>query len=92
MLTKYRLIHVPSGGVDHLLDGHRVRINQNLTNEQADRLKALGLPYFQLIEPITPTAELPAPTHGEEESPTNPPTSPRRSRKRAASGQFTKAE
>ncbi|RAJ92223.1 hypothetical protein LX87_05191 [Larkinella arboricola] len=74
MLTKYNLIHVPSGGVDHLLDGVRVRIDHRLTDEQADRLKACGLPYFEEISnlensPTDGTDESTKGTTGEGESP-----------------------
>ncbi|WP_171062925.1 hypothetical protein [Larkinella sp. C7] len=54
MLTKYELVNVPDGGVDHLISGRRVSITPNLTDEEADELIAVGLPYFQ---PKTPSPD-----------------------------------
>ncbi|RCR69424.1 hypothetical protein [Larkinella punicea] len=88
MLTKYTLIHVPSGGVDHLLNGVRVRIDHRLTDEQADQLRAAGLPYFQEIS--NPLNSL---TDGTDQS-TKGPTGGRKrpKRNRNIGGQFAKAE
>lgn len=70
MLTKYELVNVPDGGVDHFISGQRVRINQNLTDEQAEQLITAGLPYFQPKTTIT---------DGQESHHRHPETSPGKS-------------
>jgi hypothetical protein len=52
MLTKYKLINIPEGGVIHTLPGRRrVRITPNMSDSQADELISLGVTQYFL--PIT---------------------------------------
>ncbi|MDQ1089001.1 hypothetical protein [Siphonobacter sp. SORGH_AS_1065] len=54
MLHKYKLVGVPEGGVDHLIDGTRVSVNEQMTDAQAEALIAAGLGYFEPIKPPKP--------------------------------------
>ncbi|MBO9640166.1 MAG: hypothetical protein J7576_18495 [Siphonobacter aquaeclarae] len=51
MLDKYKLINVPEGGVDHLVNGDRVPVTDQMTDEQAEAMMAAGLLYFEPVEP-----------------------------------------
>jgi hypothetical protein len=52
MLTKYKLINIPEGGVIHTLPGRRrVRITPKMSDSQADELISLGVTQYFL--PIT---------------------------------------
>lgn len=50
MLKKYKLVDAFEGGVDHLIDGRRVPVSQDMTDEQAEVLINAGLPYFETIK------------------------------------------
>lgn len=50
MLEKYKLVNVPEGGVDHLVNGDRVSVTDQMTDEQAEAMIAAGLPYFEPVE------------------------------------------
>lgn len=52
MLTKYKLVDTFQGGVDHLIDGTRVAVNEQMTDAQAEVLINAGLKYFEPIKPL----------------------------------------
>ncbi|PMD97686.1 hypothetical protein BWI97_08740 [Siphonobacter sp. BAB-5405] len=65
MLIKYKLIHVPEGGVDHLINGQRVTLSNKMTDEQAEILIAAGpgKKYFKKVR-ATPVNQ----SNGQKES------------------------
>ncbi|MVM39462.1 hypothetical protein GO730_20860 [Spirosoma sp. HMF3257] len=51
MLTKYDLVNVPEGGVDHLVESRRYSINDQLTDQDAEVLINAGLGHYFKLKP-----------------------------------------
>ncbi|TAF02277.1 MAG: hypothetical protein EAZ80_01655 [Runella slithyformis] len=54
MLKKYKLVNVPEGGVDHLVEGYgKVSVTEErLTDEIAEKLIEAGLNYFEVVNDV----------------------------------------